>query len=233
MEIGICDDEMEVCLSLAKKIRAQIPDADLRLFTSGEELLEADHKPDLLFLDIRMEGIDGMEAARKLREAEEDLVIIFISGCADHVFDAFDVDAAHYLVKPFDEAKLRQVIRKADASLRRRRDEEPRLVVSRRGQHTSVCHRNIQWAEVFNRTVVLHTSRGDVSYYGRLTDLEKELGEDFFRTHRAYLVNCRFVDSYDARSVQIGGDRIPVAKANHAAFVEHYMQYVRRQGRTG
>lgn len=230
IKIGICDDDMRACLSLAKKISKELPEAAVRLFTSGEELLAADYRPDLLFMDVRLSGIDGMETAHRLRRHDENAMIIFVSGYPDYVFDAFDVGALHYLVKPFRDSKLRDILQKACAQLHRKQEREPHLLISRRGEHTSVRYRDILWAEVFNRIIVLHTTYGEISYYGKMAQLSHQLGPDFFRTHRAYLVNFRYVDGYSADSVQINGERIPMARKKSASFAELYMDYIRQQG---
>lgn len=231
MRIGICDDCSELCVALGASIRRAVPeDGPPHIFSSAEELLAVPKLPELLFLDIELNGMNGMEAARKIRERGEDTEIVFISGHPEHVFDAFDVDACGYLVKPFDEDRLQAVLAKARARRRQVEREEPRIVVSRRGNHTSVRLRNILYAEVFNRNVVLHTTSGDIEYYGKLTDLERQLGADFFRTHRAFLVNFRYVESYDAHGVRVGDTEVLLAKKNYPQFVTRYLEYIRRSG---
>ena len=79
MRIGICDDEKEIRHTFAEKIRRIYPKAELEQYPSGEELLSADRMPDILLLDIRMPGRDGMETAKKLREKGGETVIIFVT----------------------------------------------------------------------------------------------------------------------------------------------------------
>lgn len=110
MQIAVCDDEKETRNMLAEKIERFYPNAGLSLYQSGEELLRADSQPDILFLDIQMTGKDGMETARELRRRQQKTIIIFVTALDDFVFEAFDVGAFHYLVKPFQNGKLIEVL---------------------------------------------------------------------------------------------------------------------------
>ena len=115
MTAAICDDEKILCDQLEKWIKKQAPDCDLALFTSGEALLREKKDFDIIFLDIRMEGIDGIETAKRLRSRRAETILIFITGIKEHVFDAFDVSAFHYLLKPVDEEKFAEVFARAAA----------------------------------------------------------------------------------------------------------------------
>lgn len=110
MHIGICDDQ-QAARELAKyRIKKIYPDEIITCYKSGEELLGEKDLPDILFLDICMPGINGMETAKKLRSKDKNMIIIFITAVEDYVFQAFDVGAFHYLVKPFTEEKFMEVL---------------------------------------------------------------------------------------------------------------------------
>lgn len=232
MTIGICDDDQRTCVLLAQRARHVAPECSIRVYRSAAELLEEAEFPDILLLDILMPGMSGMDAARTLRERGCEATIIFISGDDQYVFRAFDVNAFHYLVKPFDDARLREVLERA-CEARRRLDDAPerrRITIKSGGVSTSVLVRDILFAEVFNRRIVLHTTKGDVESYGRLSELEKELGDGFFRTHRAFLVSLEHVEGYTARSVRVGGQDVLMARKNYPLFTHRYMEYVRETG---
>ena len=96
MKIGICDDEKEIREMLQDQVRSLYPKADILLYASGEELLVGE-LPDILLLDIQMQGKSGIETAKELRLTDRHLIIIFVSAIEDYVFQAFVVDALHYL----------------------------------------------------------------------------------------------------------------------------------------
>ena len=232
MRIAICDDEEKVREILLRKVGAAFPEDTIDTFSSGEELLKASEVPDILLLDIKMPGISGMEVAKALRERADKTVIIFITGEEQYVFDSFDVQAFHYLVKPFSDQKLGEVLNKAKELItkEKRQPEKKYVMVNSGGSHIRICLSDVIYAEVFNSKVIVHTTDSDIEYYGRLTELEKLAGEDFFRTHRAYLVHLKFVKKYDATNVYLKKGQALVSKQNYPKLVQKVLDYNRREG---
>ena len=113
MRIAICDDEKNIRELIGNKVEKQYPKAEMVFFSSGEELLSSDVHIDILFLDIQMSGRDGMETARELRQRNNDVIIIFVTAVEEYVFQAFDVGAFNYIVKPIDDAKFMDVLQRA------------------------------------------------------------------------------------------------------------------------
>ncbi len=239
MRIAVCDDEKEVRDMFAGRIGELYPDADVSFYQSGEELLLAGNDPDILLLDIQMPGKSGMETAKQFRRNNKDTVIIFVTALEDYVFQAFDVGAFHYLVKPFDDGKFVEVLSNAAAETadkKRRgkadgRRKRPPLIVSTGGRHVSVDLEEIVYAEVYDRKVVIHTVDSDIEYYGRMKELEEKAGDDFFRSHRAYLVNFGFVRKYDASVVYLERGQALMTKQKYRDFVKKYLKYIQRKGR--
>ena len=233
MRIAICDDEKNIQELMAKKVVMQYPKAEILLFSSGEELLLSKEKIDILFLDIQMPGMDGMETAAKFRKGNKKVILIFVTALEDYVFRAFDVGAFHYIVKPIDDKKFTEVLHKAveEVSLRsinRKESEERYVMINNSGIHTKVVLNEIVYAEVFNRKVVIHKIDGEVEYYGRLSDLESLAGDDFFRPHRAYLINFKYVEKYDAATIYLEKGTALMAKQKYPEFVKKYLKYNQR-----
>lgn len=199
-----------------------------------------------------------MEIARQLRRQRRDILIIFVTALSEYVYEAFDVNAFHYLLKPFDDKKLLEVLGSALEQYERQTEtakqslqaqipqsantgcaaknanaekpDPPRaILVKRGGLSTKVLLSDIIYAEVFNRKVILHTVSGDIEYYGKLTDLSEQAGADFYRTHRAFLVNLHYVDKYNATTVWLEQGTALLSKKQFAGFVRQYMQYINRQ----
>lgn len=148
MLIGICDDEKEVRMFLGKKVKSVCPEAEI-----------------ILFLDIHMPGQSGMETAETFRETNKNTVIIFVTALEEYVYQAFDVGAFHYLVKPFDDRKFKEVLLKAAGQYREKEKlkapEKGRyLLLKAGGVHTKVPFDDIVYAEVFNRKVTIHGREG-------------------------------------------------------------------------
>lgn len=237
MQIAICDDEKEIRDMFAEKIMRIYPKAELEQYRSGDELLSAGRTPDILLLDIRMPGRDGMETAKELREKSSETVIIFISALEDFVFQAFDVGAFHYLVKPFEDKKFEEVLSRAveQAGARKAQPEDskckkPRLMITAGGRHMAVSLEDIVYAEVFDRKVIIHTMDADIEYYGKMKELARQAGDEFYRPHRAYLVNFDYIVKYDASNIYLKRGQALMAKQNYREFVQQYLRYNQRKG---
>ena len=222
MQIAICDDEVFMVQILEEKIKKLLPDAVIDKYLSGDELIASGSKPDILFLDIQMPGMDGMETAKMLRQDNEDMILIFVTAAEEYVFQAFDVGAFHYLVKPFSDEKLKEVVTKAVHNIKRSsrlEKDEKYIMVQTAGSHIKIFLRDIVYAEVYNRKVIIHTRSTDIEYYGKLQELSDMAGTDFFRTHRAYLVHFKYVEKYDATNAIA---QMLVANGHELYFYTHY-----------
>lgn len=204
-------------------------------YKDGGELLDETNLPDILLLDIQMSGINGMETAKRLRQTDKKMLIIFVTAMEEYVFEAFDVDAFHYLVKPFTEEKFEEVFRKAVRELAEQtgtgidtKKEMRNFIIKSKDGHVAVNLEEIVYAEVFNRKVVIHTMQEKIEYYGKLKDLEKMAGKEFYRPHRSYLVNLAFVRKYDAKTIYLERGEVPMAKQNYPKFVKCYLRYNQR-----
>ncbi len=239
MQIAICDDEKEIRDMLAEKTQRLYPEAVLSLYQSGEELLLSHKQPDILLLDIQMSGKDGMETAREFRRDNKNTILIFVTALEEYVFQAFDVGAFHYLVKPFDDTKFEEVLRNAAVQFENRKSREVEstkkkaasLIITTGGSHVTVNLEDIVYAEVFDRKVILHTINADIEYYGKMKELEAEAGDDFYRPHRAYLVNFNYIRKYNAATIYLEKGQALMAKQNYKEFVKCYLRYNQRKGR--
>ena len=198
MTIAICDDEKPICEQVEKLVKKQMPDCNTELFASGEALLKETNVFDIIFLDIQMDDINGIQAARMLRNKKEEALLIFITGLKEYVFEAFDVSAFHYLLKPIEEKKFAEVFAKAvsEAEKKRGLTEEPFFMKS--NGKTIILNRNhILYVESQNRMVNFHTTNECLELYSDMRDLEQQLGRNFYRCHRGYIVNMGHIAEYE------------------------------------
>lgn len=209
LQIAICDDDEQMRRTLEKLTLGCI-EAEIHQFAEGEALLKSKIDFDMVLMDVCMEesggqGLNGIETARRFRE-KSDAVIIFISALKEYVFEAYDVEAFHYLLKPVDESKLREVLEKAAAKVNEQRGMEP-LTIKMNGVCKRVPIEDIYYAENDRRKIILHTRNGNDSFYGKMEDLERRLGSRFFRSHRGYLVHLEEVESYDHTNIFLKNGR--------------------------
>ena len=239
MRIAVCDDEKETRDYFMKKIRLLYPDAELCAYCSGEELLSSEEVADILLLDIQMPGKNGMETARVFRRKSRHSILIFVTAFQDYVFQAFDVGAFHYLVKPFEEEKLEEVLKNAVLELAgqsrngkaKGAQDAKKLLITSGGAHITVCPSEIIYAEVFNRKILIHTLDAEIEYYGKMRELAAQVGDGFYRPHRSYLVNFAFVKRYNATTIWLEKGQALMARQNYPDFVKSYLRFNRREER--
>lgn len=233
MKIAICDDEpliREQLMNLLDQIAAAMPD----VYASGEALLCAKAPYDLLFLDVELEGISGIEIAKRLRAQERETkrapaVIVFVTAHASYVEDAFDVGAFHYLVKPVDAQRLARIVHRAEKVIIAREKEEDKTILVKAGssmRRLRVC--DITYVESSNKKVLVHTRTEVIETYARMREMEALLGSGFFRCHRCFLVNLEQVTAYTADTATVtGGDTVLIAGSRHALFCKALLRQVR------
>ncbi|MBQ8138505.1 MAG: response regulator transcription factor [Lachnospiraceae bacterium] len=243
MKLAICDDEKQIRDVLADIVREVSESIEIVQYANAQEILSPEFDADILFLDIQMPGTDGMRASKILRSKGKKTIIIFVTALEEQVFNAFDVGAFNYIVKPFSRNRIKDVVKGAikqakelemiEKSLTEKSDELEKyrtITVKSGGANTRVILSEVCYAEVFDRMLVLHMSNGDdIEYYGRMSDLERIAGKDFYRVHRAYLINLGFVKSYDSKAVHMSDGDIPVARGKYPELIKAYMSYHTRR----
>ena len=232
IKIVIVDDEEIIREQIKKLIEKRFSDCMIDTYATGEALLRSGKCYDIIFLDIQMDGINGIDTAKELRQKFENFVLIFITGIKEHVFDAFEVSAFHYLLKPLEEKKILTVYERAVSEVRkqRRRKEEP-IFIKTRNRNITLEQRNVLYIESRAKKVEIHTNTEVVEAYGAIGELQKQLGDSFYRCHRGYLVNMAFVSEYKNDSIILNnGEVVILAKEKYSDFVKTYMRYLKNGG---
>ena len=234
LSIAVCDDEIIECCNMARKIKDILEEMGrpciVRQFQSGGELLQALESFDIVFLDIIMQDLDGMKTAQIFREKASDKIIIFVSSSREYVFEAYDVEAFQYLLKPVDDRKLKRVLQKA--VLKTERCSREFIIVSSERQKKKLFLDDIYYFEIKGRVVDVHGPEGIFTYYEQIGELENKLcDKGFFRCHKSYLVNLKYVDVYNRREVTLeNGERIVIAKRRYDKFVQEVLKVMRKNG---
>ena len=233
MNIAVVDDEKVIMEQINGLVRKQMPDCYLESYATGEGLLEAGKRFDIVFLDIQMDGMNGIETARRLRKKQDDIVLIFVTGNREYVFDALDLYAFHYLLKPVDENKFRGVLERAAGEVAKKKEKRGLFIKKR---NLTLDQADILYIESRAKKVEIHTagSKDIIEIYATMEELEGQLGEDFYRCHRAYIVNMTHITEYDNDSITItNGDKIYLTKKKYGDFVKAYMWYLQNGGIPG
>ena len=229
LNIAICDDEKVIREQIKELAEKEMPCVCDGLYETGDALLAAGKQFDIVFLDIQMEGTDGIETAKRLRQRDEDTILIFITGIREYVFEAFDVAAFHYLLKPIEVDKFREVFRRAGRELEKRKSKRRETVfIKTRNRSFSLEKDSILYIESRGKKVEIHTTGETIEAYASMNEMEGQLGCGFFRCHRGYLVNMAYVAEYDSGSITLNsGEYVYLAKEKYGEFVKAYMRYLR------
>ena len=229
--IAICDDEKH----MSDHIRAMASDffrkknreIQLRTFLSGEDLLNYDGQIDILFLDIQMKGMDGLETARKLRADKFRGFLIFITVLKEMVFQSFEVQAYDYLVKPVDEKQFGKTMERLYTSMQNASEDS--LLVQQGYERRIVPKDEIVFCEIIDRKIYLNLTSGEVvDYYERIENLESKLGSHFFRCHRSYLINLKHLKGYkNGTACMDNGKEVPVSRLRSKEFSSVVLQYMK------
>lgn len=229
LNIAICDDEEAIREQIKELIEKEKPGVCPGLYETGDGLLAAGGQFDLVFLDIQMDGTNGIETAKILRERNEDTILIFITGIREYVFEAFDVAAFHYLLKPIEEDKFHEVFGRAEKELEKRKKQKRETVfIKTRNRGFTLEKDSILYIESRGKKVEIHTTGETVEAYASMNELEGQLDAGFYRCHRGYLVNMAYVTEYDSESIILNnGEYVYLAKEKYGEFVKAYMRYLR------
>ena len=214
INIAICDDEPSMVSELEARTKSFFAETDFAKFYDGSSLLQSctAEDYDIIFLDIRMKAPDGMETARRLRDQGFDGCLIFVTVLEDYVFDAFEVAAYDYLVKPIDDDKFVRAMTRLQKRL-----TSSCLAIQKDGENRLLELGEIVYCEVLNRKIYVHTTDGEIiDYYDTIENLERKLeqsGSGFFRCHRSFLINLEHLKGFgkDLARMQGGAD-IPVSR---------------------
>lgn len=235
VRIAVCDSDNEICQNIRNMIIRQKPEAVVKLFSSAEELLQDSMDFHIYFLDIK--GVSGIELAHKIRERQEQeekrrSIIIFVTGYREHMEEAFDVQAFHYLVKPIKPEKFSRVLERAFQEAEfMEKQEEGYVLLKIPSRKIKVLLRDILYVESNNKKVTVHTTEGIYEVQGKMGEFEALFGASFYRCHRCYLVNFARVSSYNQNEIVLAnGDRILLAYKKYSAFVKAYLDYAKEGG---
>ncbi len=234
IKFAICDDEPFMAEEIYNRLCKRLEDKRfgpycIDCFTNGRSLLESGRDFDLIFLDIQMERPDGMETARMLRQRGSGSLFVFVTVLKECVFDAFEVQAYDYLVKPLDDDRFKRTMDRALRSLEQRTAQS--MIIRKGTAYEVVPLSKIVYFEVQGRKIFAHLRDGKtIDYYDKLTELERRVDRRFFRCHRSYLVNLDYIRGCKAGQVLLSqGDAIPVSRLREEDLTQALLDYMKER----
>lgn len=182
---------------------------------------------DIIFLDIQMRHMDGMETARRIRQLDRDVMIIFITNLAQYALQGYQVEALSYVLKPINYFAFAQELQKA---VRRIQDRpQAYLRIMQEGAMVRLAVSQLSYVESQDHNVVYHTANGSYTNRDTLKNVEKQLEKQHFcRCNNSYLVNLAHVERIDQNQVIVSGQPLRISRTRKKAFMEELATFVGR-----
>ena len=226
LQIAVCDDVIEQTLMQQKYIREYCENNDteykLHLYTSGERLLSNAEKLDIIFLDIEMPGLDGIETGRMLRRKNGSCRIIMETVMVERMKEAFFIEAFRFIVKPIKKLEVEEAL---DACMKKVLGSGSVPLYYNRIVH-KVHQSEIQYVVTYDSYSEYRVKNKMLRSEASLKELENQLDKRlFFRIHRKYIVNMAQVESYCNGIIHMKDTDLPVARRKKKEFEQAYMQF--------
>lgn len=223
MKIAVCDDDL-VFASNVEKMLFEIADSrkikiQIEVYTDGDDFLKDYNKDklfDIIYLDIEMKNTDGIETAKRIREGDPDVIIIYISGYDTYFIQLFEVEPFRFIKKPINEKIFGDYFDKAYERIIDKEDSFYKYRYNKKEYRLPI--KEVYYFESIKRIIYIHHVGGTDKFYGKLNEIEVELDGGtipFIRIHQSFLVNYRYIKTvrYDQvcllnnKTLQISEDR--------------------------
>lgn len=236
MHIAICDDDGSAAAELEKRLRAYAAQKGLSLsvslYTSGESFIQDGQPYDILFMDVCLPGVSGVEAVRQTGAAERHPVV-FVTSSRDYAVEAFGLRAAHYLVKPLTAEAVAEAMERCLSLI----SLKPSAILAVKTGHDviPVPLERVQYIEVHNKLSVIHTDSGDMETYTPLDSLFEQIpGEGFMKPQRSFVVNMSYIESFFFDRLRLqNGVEITLSRPNRPELKAQYQRYLFGLARRG
>lgn len=235
MKICICDDDsfaVREIRNLLLPFQTEEDGFDISDFSCGEDLIEYyknGERFDIAFIDIEMEGINGVEVAETIKESAPETIIIFVSSHSNYVFDAFRIEALHFLVKPIKEKEFNDVFTRA---MKKYTAINASVILKWESVRNKIPIDKISFVEGYRRHLTVHTASGVYEAVGKISEIYEILKpHGFVRVHQGFVVNMNYIKSFNANEVELtDGSKVAVSVRKKQEALKAYDIFIRKWG---
>jgi len=231
MKIAICDDEQIFRDTLYKKLVKYNKTFEIKEFRTGRELIDSRIKFDIIFLDIEMPELNGMDTAKKLRKLSVGSIIIFLTSHIEYIQDAFKVKAFRFLSKPVQEDALNEALEEAEKEI----VGQEKIVINQKGKIFELSVPDVMYFEAFGDGTYVYDNKDNVyECTVALKEWDKRLeGMPFFKIHKSYIVSMMYVSSINNNVLRLEGvdQDFTISRRNITPFKDAYMDFVKNNSR--
>ena len=233
MRIAICDDEITFANEIKEKIESYYKSMDIliNIYHNPQKLLEdINEKPEYyqaVFLDIEMPQLDGMTLAKRIKDCNPELTILFLSSHAEQMDEGYEVNAFRFLTKPLQQKKLERALQALEVQQQSKRQ----ITLKCDGENYLIQEKDILYIQADNIYLHVYTNTRKYMIREKLKNMETLLGtENFIRVHKSYLISYHAVNSYQKNSITLKNDiKIPLSRTYCDNSLKGMLAYSRRQ----
>ena len=230
IRVAICEDEKETqslienyLHNILKNINIEY---EIQKYSLGEELLGSNLKEiDILLLDIQMGQINGMDTARKIREVDNKMEIIFITSLIDYVQDGYEVRAYRYLLKPIELEELKKHVLTCIKEIENKNNY---ILIKNKSNTYKIQSNEIKYIEVQKKNMLIHTINKTFDVRYSLEKIEKDLKLDkFIRCHKSFLINLSYVENIKLNTAILeSGEEVPISRYRYKDVKEKFLKFL-------
>lgn len=230
VKIAVVDDEQQERRTLSQyfsELQKELgEELKVQTYESGEEFLEAyDYSFALVCLDIDMDGMDGLDTARKLRDRDREVTIIFVTNMAQMAIRGYEVQALDFVVKPVNYYSFAMKMKSALSIMNNKKSRN--IVVTTPNGIQKFSTDQLYYVEVEGHYLYYHTTEGEYRQKASMKELEDKLaGLSFRRCNNCYLVNLKYVDCVNKDDIKIGGQWLKISRPRKKEFLQSLANYM-------
>lgn len=180
---------------------------------------------DIIFMDIKLPYIDGMETSKRLRKVDNNVALIFITNLMQYAIKGYEVNALDFMLKPVNYFDLEMKLNKAIDYVKNHQDDDITIAIGEVKKRIPIME--IYYIEVLNHTLIFHTEKGNYETYGQLRKMEEKLNnKNFAKCNNSYLINLRHVNEVHSNFIVVGKDEVTISHRKKKEFMEQLTNYM-------
>lgn len=234
MRILICDDDHFIIEQMKDLIHTffshkKVACPEITAYTDGESLLADSGEKDIVFLDVEMQGVNGIHAGCELKKQNEKTIIFIVTSYIEYLDDAMRFHVFRYLSKPLDSKRF---FRNMDDAVKLYHSFHTKVIIQTKNEVVSVFTNDIFMVEINQRKVIVHTVTGDYISLQSMQHWLNTLPDNcFFQTHRSFIINMEYVSDFSHNMVHLNGGGLSafLSKRNYTNFKNAYLLYLDSQ----
>lgn len=229
MRIAIVDDKQEIQQQLGEFIKTYSTDQQIPItvtyFSNGLEIVDNYRSNfDVIYFDVQMPIMDGMTAAKKIRQVDENVIIVFLTNYVQWAVEGYSVNAFDFILKPLSYFVFTEHFKKIQRKIL---ETNKSILIKNKNGMIRILLNNLYFVESDGHYLIFHTVEKNIETIGSMKKIESELAsKNFFRCNNGYLVNLAHVNNFTGNIVQVGHYDLQISRPRKKLFIQALTNYL-------